>query len=61
MSGEVAARCVHHWVLASTEALPMTQAEKLRHPYCIKRQGRCKKCGEEREQLERVSTVWRDQ
>ncbi len=39
----------------------MTQAEKLRHPYCIKRQGRCKKCGEEREQLERVSTVWRDQ
>lgn len=56
-----AAVCRHHWVIESKKALRLSREVVMKHPNCIGRESRCKKCGAEKIHLEKVwDHTWKD-
>jgi hypothetical protein len=54
MIDEPLAECVHHWVIDGEKKVRLPRDRQLQHPNCIGRRSRCKKCGRECVQLEKV-------
>lgn len=56
-----APECAHHWVLEHGRAVKLSRDIIMKHPNCIGRPAKCKKCGAETVKLEKVwDQTWRD-
>lgn len=51
---EIIPKCAHHWVIESTEAVPLRGRQAFNNPDCIGRRAKCKKCSLEQIKPERV-------